>query len=151
MDLCIISCGSHKIWDDRNDITGAIKARHVYTGGLARKCKQYAETFYPDSWCILSAKYGFIFPDELIPGPYNCSFNNKDTNPINISELKQQVMEKQLFEYDNILTLAGKNYYYIICEVFNGYIIHDILKGKGIGYRMQYLNNAIINNKKILL
>ena len=53
--LCIIPCGSKKIWDKYPDL-GPQKARDVYIGPFAKKCREYAETFYGESFCILSAK-----------------------------------------------------------------------------------------------
>jgi hypothetical protein len=66
--LCIIPCGSAKIWDKDSD-AGPTAAQYVYTGGFSMNCKQYAMMFYPNSWCILSAKYGFLLPDDVVAGP----------------------------------------------------------------------------------
>ena len=59
-----------KIWDI-NPFAGPTKAKYVYVGPFAKKCKEYAQKFYPSSWCTLSAKYGFLFPNDIVPGPYN--------------------------------------------------------------------------------
>ena len=141
--LCIIPCGSKKIWDI-NPNAGPTKARNVYVGPFAKKCQQYAETFYPGAWCILSAKYGFLFPDDKVPGPYNVTFNKKATNPINNDNLKQQVKNKGLDKYERIVVLGGKNYTERIMKIFNDKDIMTPLSGcKGIGYMMQKLNKAI--------
>lgn len=68
--LCIVPCGNKKIWDKYPD-AGETRAKDVYIGSFIRKCQEYALKFYPESWCILSAKYGFIFPEEVIEGPYS--------------------------------------------------------------------------------
>ena len=86
MDLCIIPCGSKKIWDKKPGI-GPQKASNVYIGTFHQKCKEYATKYHKNSWCILSAKHGFLFPDDNIPGPYNVSFNLKTSNPITFQEL----------------------------------------------------------------
>jgi len=72
--LCIVPCGNRKIWD-KNPNAGPTKVEHVYIGPFAKKCREYAMRFYPSSWCILSAKYGFLFPNDIVPIPYNVSFN----------------------------------------------------------------------------
>jgi len=59
--LCVIPCGKTKIWDKKPD-AGSTNARDVYIGPFAKKCREYAEKFYSTSWCILSAKHGFLFP-----------------------------------------------------------------------------------------
>ena len=70
--LCVTPCGSKKIRDIFPE-AGPTPARDVYIGPFAQKCQQYAQGFYPLEWCILSAKYGFLFPDDIVPGPYNVS------------------------------------------------------------------------------
>ena len=62
--LCIVPCGSKKIWK-KNPNAGPMKAKDVYIGPFASKCQQYAKHFYPESWCILSAKHGFLFHNEI--------------------------------------------------------------------------------------
>lgn len=91
--LCIAPCGSKKIWD-KDSNAGPTAAKNVYIGPFANKCREYAEKFHPSSWCILSAKHGFLFPDDKIPGPYNVSFNDKKTKPVNIDQLSTQIQKK---------------------------------------------------------
>ncbi len=42
------------------------KAEYVYIGSSAKKCIKYSKMFDPFSQCILSTKYGFIFPDDIV-------------------------------------------------------------------------------------
>lgn len=142
--LCIVPCGNRKIWE-KNPKEGPTKAEYVYIGPFAKKCREYAMRFYPSSWCILSAKYGFLFPDELVTGPYNVSFNDKKTNPITTKELFAQVKEKELDNYERIVILGGKNYVEMANEVFSSKAIFSPLSDcKGIGYMMGKLNDSII-------
>jgi len=148
-NLCIVPCGSKKIWS-KNPKAGPTKARNVYVGPFAKKCREYAEKFYPSSWCILSAKYGFLLPDDVIPGPYNVSFNDRKTNPINLKDLAKQSKKKKFNEYKRIVVLGGKNYVEIAKQVFIGKTVLNPLSGcKGIGYMMGKLNDAIINKKRL--
>ncbi|ADI31336.1 DUF6884 domain-containing protein [Staphylothermus hellenicus] len=141
--LCIVPCGKRKIWDKYPN-KGPTKARYVYIGAFAKKCREYAEKFCPNSWVILSAKHGFLFPDDIVPGPYNVSFNDKKTNPISIEELKAQAHMKGLYRYDRIIVLAGRNYAEIVKKVFsNKEVVTPLSKYKGLGYMMQKLNEAI--------
>jgi len=147
--LCIIPCGNRKIWD-KNPNAGPTRARDVYIGPFAKKCKEYAEKFYPSSWCILSAKYGFLFPDDMVPGPYNVTFNDKRTNPISVEELSKQVKEKGLDKYEKILVLGGKKYVSVVRKVFSKKKVYVLLEGyKGIGYMMNRINKAIIDQKTL--
>jgi hypothetical protein len=141
--LCIVPCGKRKIWDGEPE-AGPTKARCVYIGRFATKCREYAEEFYPTSWCILSAKYGFLFPDDIVPGPYNVSFNSKSTNPISLSELSCQIIKKGLNTFDRIVVLGGGNYVNMIKAVFSQKEIHTPLSGcHGIGYMMRKLKGSI--------
>ena len=141
--LCIVPCGKRKIWDQNPD-AGPTKARFVYIGPFATKCREYAETFYPSSWCILSAKHGFLFPNDVVPGPYNVSFNDKKTNPITTKELLSQAIEKELDNYQPIVVVGGKNYVDIAKEVFSSKEISTPLSDcKGMGYMMSRLKDAV--------
>ena len=141
--LCVVPCGSKKIWDKYPDV-GPQKAKDVYIGSFATKCREYAKLFYPTSWVTLSAKHEFLFPDDYIPGPYNVSFNDKKTNPITVDELKVQAEKKKLYDFEKIVVLGGKNYTRIVRSVFQDKKILEPLSGcKGIGYMMSKLKKAI--------
>ncbi|RLL82849.1 hypothetical protein CN13_05965 [Petrotoga sp. HKA.pet.4.5] len=141
--LCVVPCGNKKIWD-KNPNAGPTKAKYVYIGPFAKKCREYAMRFYPSSWCILSAKYGFLFPNDIVPGPYNVSFNDRKANPITTKELSAQVKEKELDSYGPIVILGGKNYVEMANKVFSSKeILTPLSNCKGIGYMMGKLNDAI--------
>ena len=147
--LCIIPCGKRKIWD-KNPNIGPTTAKSAYMGSFTKKCKEYAIKYYPKSWCILSAKYGFLFPNDIIPGPYDVSFNNKDSKQISVKELSFLANEKALYKYEKIVILGGKNYIEIAKKVFAKKEINIPLKDcKGIGYMMSKLNESIKSGKKL--
>jgi hypothetical protein len=140
--LCIVPCGKRKIWEKFPD-AGPQKAKDVYIGPYASKCIQYAQVFYPESWYILSAKYGFLLPDDIIPETYEVTFKRKRTNPISINELAYQVHEKGLDSYKSIVVLGGKVYCDIIDILFQGKNISKPLYGSSIGVAIRKLNEAI--------
>ena len=115
--LCVVVCGKKKIWDENSNI-GSVKSKDIYTGPFTRKCIEYAEKFYKNSYCILSAKYGFLYPDEIIKGPYNECFHQKKSNPISKNILILQIMSKKLNEFDKIIILGGKYYTNLIKDLF---------------------------------
>ena len=95
-------------------------------------------------WNIFSIKYGFLFPDDIVSGPYNVSFNDIRTNPITLKKLSSQVVEKRLDNFEKIVVLGGKNYVNIIKKVFSGRDIYIPLSDcKGIGYMISKLNDAM--------
>lgn len=141
--LCIIACGKRKIWDE-NTFKGPVNAKELYTGSFTRKCVEYAEKFHKDSYCILSAKYGFLYPNETVDGPYDECFHLKDTNPITIEELQLEIKDKELDKYRTIFILGGKHYFELIMELFPKKEIINPLEGcKGIGDMMKRLNEML--------
>jgi hypothetical protein len=143
--LCVVSCGKKKIWD-KYPKTGPTPAGDVYIGSYTKKCQDYAKKFYPNSWCIISAKYGFLFPEEEIPSNYDVSFNDYNSKTINIDELNIQAKQKKLNNYEKVVVIGGKTYLNIIKDVFPQKKVLDPLNGcKGIGQMMNRLNNLINN------
>ena len=140
--LCIVPCSQMKIWK-KNPSAGPTRAKDAYIGPFTTKCREYAERFY-SSWCFLSAKYGFLFPDEVVPGPYNVTFIDSATDPMTIQELKRQSAEKGLDKYDKVVVLGGKHYKQIARKVFSGKLLESPLAdGIWLGYMMKALNDAI--------
>jgi len=149
MSLCIVPCGKQKIWD-KDPNAGPTKARDVYIGPFAKTCIEYAEKFYPNSYVILSAKYGFLFPDEIVPENYNVTFNDPKTNPITVEELRKQAERKGLTNYDEIVVLAGSNYVEIVKKVFTGKRVITPLRGLGgMGPMMSAMKKAIREGREL--
>lgn len=129
--LVIISCVKAKIWD-KHPGTGAVKAADAYTSGYFCANKRFALASRCD-WVILSAKYGFLFPDEPIEN-YNVTFKEK----LHIGDdiLARQVREKQLNTYSRIIVLGGKAYRDRVRRAFenvNCRIVFPVTGQVGIG------------------
>ena len=90
--LVIVPCGLAKIWD-KDPYAGPTPARDTYTGAPFRVNSEYAERF-GDSWVILSAKYGFLNPDDIVEGPYNVTFKRRSPRPIDGAALRQQALDR---------------------------------------------------------
>lgn len=147
--ICIVPCGKMQIWD-KNPNLGPTKAKYAYIGPFASKCREYAEKFYPESWCILSTKYGFLFPDDVVPGPYNVSFTDKKSNPISSEELRKQESAKKIDRYDHIIVVAGKDYTNMIKSIFTDKNVYNPISNcKKSGFMMQKLKNAIENESPL--
>lgn len=143
--LCIAQCGHRKIWKKYPN-TGPISAKDAYIGVFSRKTQEYAKHFYPNDWCIISAKYGFLWPDELI-NDYNVTFKDPKTDPISIQELKTSAIKKELFTYDVFVVVAGKEYVNRVEKIFFGKKIILPLQGlRGNGNMMKAINTYIAKN-----
>jgi len=106
--LIIIPCAQRKVWDSEPN-TGPIAASDAYTSAAFRLNRQYAQTF-GDAWLILSAKYGLIPPDFIIPGPYNVTFNHPAADTVTIEQIQAQAQRLGLERYSTIIGLGGKEY-----------------------------------------
>lgn len=137
--LVIVPCSARKIWD-KEPQRGPTPAKNAYTGPLFRLARRFAEIHnYP--WIILSAKYGFIEPDYIIPENYNVTFNDLKTNPVTVDVLRRQVEEKKLHRYKKIIVLGGKHYVDAVRKAFQGYDV-DIeapLEGLPVGEMLRKL------------
>lgn len=143
--LCIVTCGQHKIWDDNSD-AGPTAVRNVYTRGFSMAGCRFAEAFYEGRWCILSAKYGFIFPEELIPADYNarfkCLVKRIEYGLVGRERLIIQAHSIQS-RYDSVIVIAGKCYVRIVQDVLPEMPLDNPLAGLGIGYKSQVLSQAV--------
>lgn len=118
MLLVVVPCGCEKIWRRRPD-AGPTPAASAYVGPPFKVNKEFAERF-ADRWVVLSAKYGFIDPDFVIPGDYDVSFNKPATGPVSTARLKEQVREMGLHEYSRVIALGSGEYVSHVREAFAG-------------------------------
>nr|WP_156896651.1 DUF6884 domain-containing protein [Desulfovirgula thermocuniculi] len=118
MLLVVVPCGSMKIWRLRPD-AGPTPAASAHIGPLFKVNKEFAERF-ADRWVILSAKYGFIDPDFVIPGDYDVTFKKPSTGTISTTRLKEQVREKGLDEFSRVIAFGGKDYVSRVRAAFAG-------------------------------
>jgi hypothetical protein len=140
--LVIVPCGRVKVWDG-DPHRGATTAREAYTGAPFKVNRAYAER-YGDRWVILSAKYGFIRPDFVLPGPYDVTFKKRATKPVEVATLIDQVREQGLHEARRIIGFGGKDYRTMIGAVFArfGVVVEFPFAGLPIGRAMQAVKRA---------
>jgi len=143
MKIIIIACGKKKIFSD-NPTCQRTYAKDLYTGNFHKTSQEYALNF-ADEFCILSAKFGFLFPNDIITEDYDVTFKDKKTNPITIKELKKQI--KIFNNYDIIETACGKIYHDIIEDVFEKKIHNHLTGLSGMGFMIQYMKNKIKEEK----
>jgi hypothetical protein len=114
--LVIVSCGEQKIWKRFPD-AGPTFARDAYASSPFTKSRRYAEHF-GEHWLILSAKYGFIEPEFIIPADYNRSFYDADA--ISATTLREQVAAKQLARFETVGVLGSDMYWRQVERAFDG-------------------------------
>lgn len=145
--LIIIPCGQGKIWDKHPEV-GQARARDAYTGAPFKVNRAYAEHF-SNHWLILSAKYGFISPEFLIPEPYNVTFKKQSTKPVSVSVLRDQIRSQGLDSFEMIIGLGGIEYRKMIEAAYTGYKvkINFPFAGLSLGMGMQAIKKAIGSNE----
>jgi endonuclease III len=114
--LVIISCSSMKTWDKHPSV-GPTAARDAYKSPVFAISKEYAEKF-GETWLVLSAKYGFVEPDFLIPENYNVRMG--DPGSISPSELRAQIKDKGLARFKKIDVLGSLDYCHAARAAFEG-------------------------------
>ena len=140
--LTIVQSGDAKVWKKSPEV-GSVPAKDAYTSLYFKKQCSYASQT-SDRWVILSAKYGFLNPDEPIQD-YDTSFKKRSPRPISFGALRQQVRSKGLAEFDEIVVLGGEENLRAVEESFNRDIrkIKAPFKGLRIGERMAALDTPL--------
>ena len=141
--LVIVPCGQRKIWETAPQ-RGPVPACDAYTGAPFKVNRAYAERFATD-WVILSAKYGFLRPEALIPGPYNVTFKRLSTGSVSLAVLRQQVREQGLDRFRRVIGLGGREYRSMIEQAFSDSPVGICFPFAGlpIGKAMQATKEAI--------
>ena len=138
--LVVVPCGRSKIWS-KFPQRKAIRADEAYIGPPFKVNRAFAQKI-ADRWVILSAKYGLIKPDFVIPKNYDVSFNKPATAPISLSKLRAQANKKGLVDYDVVIALGGKNYIEIVKNVFMGSArVIAPTRGLRIGKAMKFVKS----------
>jgi hypothetical protein len=125
---------------------GPTTASEAYVSTPFKVNKKYAQRF-GDRWVILSAKYGLIEPDFIIPRNYNVTFKDPSTNPISVSQIKKQIEEKRLNEFEEVVVLAGKDYANVVLQAFADISVRiktpttGLRLGVGVGKVKQAIKN----------
>jgi hypothetical protein len=147
--LVIIACGSAKVWDRHPD-AGPTAARHAYVGVPFKVHRAYAERF-GDAWVILSAKYGFLRPEDLIPGPYNVTFKRRSSRPIDQASLHRQVLEQGLDHFDQVIALGGADYRARVKDAFasTSVQLHFPFAGLPLGRSLQAAKQAVSSGQSL--
>jgi hypothetical protein len=141
--LVVVPCGKSKIWKHHPE-AGPVLAALAYVGPLFKVNREFAER-HGDRWVILSAKYGFIDPDFVIPKNYDVTFKNPATGPIDVARLKEQVKEKGLDIYTQVIALGGREYVSRVKAAFVGTKAEILAptEGLSIGKMMQKMRELV--------
>lgn len=101
---------------------------------------------------VLSAKYGFIEPDFMIPCNYNITFKKTTTGQIPDESLRQQVKQKSLGRFEEVEVLGGDEYVNKVRLAFQGYSAKILtpLKSMRIGQQMSAVRHAVAAGRPLV-
>lgn len=140
--LCIIPCGKRKIWDTDPE-AGPTPARLAYLSAHHRNCQAYARTFFGDHWVILSARHGFLRPDDIVPENYDVPFSPQGVGEITPEQLRAQAEAKGLTTYPHIVVLGGRKFEPVVRSALTAPVTFPLRGLQGIGSMNQALLKAV--------
>lgn len=133
--IVLISCVSMKQAKEA-------KAKDLYVSPLFKMNYAYAESQNPDAIYILSAKYGLVDPERVIP-PYEQTLNTMKAAQVKdwALDVIEQMQGKINFQKDEIIFLAGERYRKFILPLCRNAKVP--LKGLGIGKQLGWLKKKL--------
>ena len=141
--LGIIPCSKEKIWDITPE-RKAVPAKEAYRSSFHRFARLYAEK-YCDAHIIFSAKYGFMEPDFMIPGPYDVTFSRPEDSVITDKELQKQA--RNYATYTSIVIICPRTYAQKIDRAFSLFMIqreYPLQKVGGFGKMHRFLRKSLL-------
>lgn len=144
--MIILPSGRPKIWD-KNPTIGPVSAKKAYTGTFHTLCKTYAES-QNEEFLILSPKFGFLKPDDVVPHTYDVRFTQKGVNEetVSLETLQNQWKDLHLNDVEEITVLGGKKFKPLLKKISQNptqkfvFPLHGL---GGIGYMQSALKKAI--------
>lgn len=93
----------------------------------------------------MSAKHGFLRPDDIVPENYDVTFGTAHPEIMAADELCRQFHEKGFSGIEELVMLGGKKYRSVLNKVIGEHqrISWPLSSYKGIGYMLQALNRAV--------
>ena len=147
-ELCLVTPSCRRAWDKA--AFRPVQAGKAYTGPFSHKCQVYAERFHPGAWCILDARHGFLFPDEVIRKSHDACLFRPWTEPLTLEELRAQVRRRKLDLFDRVTVMGGRRFIILVEDAFSGKRVRAPLAGVGgIGDMMHALNEALATGQRL--
>lgn len=144
--VILVGCGKQKL-------SHRARAKDLYTGPLFKKARAYAEQF-GDEWAILSARHGLVMPDDVIE-PYDLRLGDLDRDHFRqwVGNTNRQIRSrwKTWESAVRFVCLAGKEYAKALGVRGDDRVVpvsaRFPLDGMGIGRRLAYLSQALLEKK----
>ncbi|MDI9640496.1 hypothetical protein QM565_32885 [Geitlerinema splendidum] len=116
--IVFISCTKNKIWNICPNLK-SVEAGSAYLGPDFVLSNHIAQKL-GGRIIIFSAKYGFLNPNDEIPGYYDVTFSRKNDPYISMEVLETQAMQMKLLHYKEIYILCSEPYHQRIKSIYAG-------------------------------
>jgi cytoplasmic iron level regulating protein YaaA (DUF328/UPF0246 family) len=118
------------------------KAKDLYVSPLFKMNYAYAQSQNPDAIYILSAKFGLVDPEQIIP-PYEQTLNTMKSAEVKdwALDVIEQMEGKVNFQKDEIIFLAGERYRKFLLPLCRNAKVP--LLGLGIGKQLGWLKKKL--------
>ena len=140
--LVITECTKEKL--AHNDSLRA-PAKIMYQGRLFKNVRNYCETMGFDC-VIISAKYGLLFPEDVIKGYEKVLQTKEDIR--RIQPLVEDKLKPILKNYEKIVVIAGEKYREVLRNLWDERFI--AVKSKGYGDLCSIIKKATPKGKSLL-
>ena len=140
--LVITECTKEKLGYDSSTKTPAKK---MYLGRLFKTVKEYSEGMGFD-YVIISAKYGLIFPDDIIEGYEKALQTKEDVK--NIQSLVEEKIRSLLRNYDKIVVIAGEKYRDVLRNLWDERFV--TIRSKGYGDLCSIIEKATPKSNSLI-
>ena len=122
-----------------------VPAKKMYQGRLFKNVRNYCEAMGFD-YVIISAKYGLLFPEDVIEG-YERVLKTKE-DILKIQHLVEDKLKPVLKDYEKIVVIAGKKYREVLRNLWDERFI--AVKSKGYGDLCSIIRKATPKGKSLL-
>jgi hypothetical protein len=124
-----------------------MKAKDLYVSPLFKMNYAYAQSQNPDAIYILSAKFGLVDPEQIIP-PYEQTLNTMKSGEVKdwALDVIEQMQGKVNFQKDEIIFLAGERYRKFLLPLCRNAKVP--LEGLGIGKQLGWLKKKLDSTKR---
>lgn len=127
----IIPCSKEKAWD-LDPARGAVPAGEAYVSDFHRLTRRFAET-RAERVLILSAKYGLLDLDDLVPSSYDVTFSRPGDPVVSRETLAAQARAKGLERYDELWVVCPDDYLREIERAVEGLGVSVVAPLRGLG------------------
>lgn len=148
--IIFISCTKNKIWNICPNLK-SVEAGSAYLGPDFVLSTHISQKL-GGRIIIFSAKYGFLNPNDEIPGYYDVTFSRQNDPYISMEVLRNQAMQMELLHYKEVYILCSEPYHQRIKNIYAEFPVKfynpilDFYTLKDVCYVLNKYNMSLTNS-----